>query len=62
MGGAGTQGWMGGGNGGVSGQGPAQQAQGASPQDPFAFLGANSQGGQQGNSQGGAGSSFDFLR
>ena len=57
MGGAGTQGWMGGGNGGVSGQGPAQ-----SSQDPFAFLGADSQGGQQGNSQGGPGSNFDFLR
>lgn len=64
MGGAGgEQGWMGGGGGGgVSNQGPAQQAQGAGSQDPFAFLGANSQGGQQGNSKGGARSDFDFLR
>lgn len=57
MGGAGTQGWMTGGSGGVSGQGPA-----GSSQDPFAFLEANSQGGQQGNSHGGSGSNFNFLR
>lgn len=57
---AGNQGWPG--RGGGAGQAPAQQAQGTGAQDPFAFLAANSQGGQQGSGQTGAGSGFDFFR